>query len=47
MLGEVAEVAEHLCHGFPMQGLRLVELAHPSIVWVLRLFILGFPLFGV
>jgi hypothetical protein len=30
-----------------MRGLRPVELAHPSIVRVLRLFILGFPHFRV
>jgi hypothetical protein len=30
-----------------MRGLRLVELACPRIVWVLGLFILGFPHFRV
>ena len=45
--GKITEAAEHLRHGFPMRGLRLVELAHPGIVRVLRLFVLGFPHFGV
>jgi hypothetical protein len=30
-----------------MRGLRLVELAHPGIVQVLRLFVLSFPHLGV
>jgi hypothetical protein len=47
LLGEVAEAAEHLHHGLPMGGLRLVELAHPNIVQVLRLFVCGFLHFGV
>jgi hypothetical protein len=47
LLGKVAEMAEHLRHGLAMWGLRLVELAHPSIIWVLGLFVLGFPHFGV
>jgi hypothetical protein len=46
-LGKIAEVAEDLQQGLPMRGLPLVELAHPSVVWVIRLFILGFPHFGV